>query len=532
MYIALLSVKVNIKGIHDALESAKKFYVGTCLECRDFVDSNLHDIVNVLMDLSVSDLDHNRDRFGCTDLDYVEKCIRFSLQLINADLRMNSPKINVKCRTLDALVLILNHENMYYNESPYDVLVEKIMVFQRINGFKNLSIYLNARSGTECFPDWHLVHLALEATRQGIHNLQHKQDVEVSFESLDNFCKVVMNMVEGIVIHMCRMKSEDMARIDVVVLSDTVLFMNSLSKTLTIVDPKARAKHLTFCQDITVTLFSTGSKEHIEFGNEMLHTLLQSIRHEDDVLKEDFAKWFLEKDIVKLAMGDDVFDESIDVSATPSSIAKLVKAIEFLEADITCNRVANLLSFALPTQTTSSSSKGAAVEQVTSRSDTFSPPLSFDDLPSAIEAAKLALESAKRWHAITFEMLNSAQKENSTAGGMVERARDYLASIEKNGSPNELDPMLTHEKNDSCKDLTPKEHRENLLNLKKLEKGKSSHDVTKMDFFSYYASNEREKSVRNISKSKSFKHNIELEKNISPTSVQTQHSRIKKKQKS
>ena len=75
-------VLVDCKLIHSALETAKKYYV-TSKEGREFVDKNLAAVTNMMLSQSPRDLSSEKDRLGQSENDYVEKGIRFALQLIN-----------------------------------------------------------------------------------------------------------------------------------------------------------------------------------------------------------------------------------------------------------------------------------------------------------------------------------------------------------------------------------------------------------------------------------------------------------------
>jgi hypothetical protein len=71
---------------------------------------------------------------------------------------------------------------------------------------------------------------------------------------------------------------------------------------------------------------------------------------------------------------------------------------------------------------------------ISSQSSSDAPPQSIapsNDGTSAIEAARLSLASAERWQESTTHMLLAAQKENDAATEMVEKARQYLKSLEE-----------------------------------------------------------------------------------------------------
>lgn len=93
-----------------ALESAKKYYA-TSMDCRTFVSDNLHPIVEILLYKSQQGLSSTKqDDLGLSEADYVQKAIRFALQLINADVKKNAHKFTIHCETLDVLALILSYQ--------------------------------------------------------------------------------------------------------------------------------------------------------------------------------------------------------------------------------------------------------------------------------------------------------------------------------------------------------------------------------------------------------------------------------------
>lgn len=104
--------------IHDALESAKQYYMSS-LVATEFVDNNLCKIVQMLLSLSTENLRCASHRVN------VERSIRFALQLVIQDLRMRAHKFTVKCPTVMALVPIFDHKEAYYgvnHESRMDKL--------------------------------------------------------------------------------------------------------------------------------------------------------------------------------------------------------------------------------------------------------------------------------------------------------------------------------------------------------------------------------------------------------------------------
>lgn len=140
------------------------------------------------------------------------------------------------------------------------------------------------------------------------------------------------------------------------------------------------------------------------------------VRKEHKGLKKDLAKWFLENNLIKLVIGAD-----IKCCADSSSVSNLAKAIDdLIDREALSNNTSNLFLSILPS--------------ISSQSSSDAPPQSIapsNDGTSAIEAARLSLASAERWQESTTQMLLAAQKENDAAAEMVEKARQYLKSLEE-----------------------------------------------------------------------------------------------------
>lgn len=113
------------------LASATKYYK-TNFECRNLLDNNLHSVVKILLHRSTAKKDvelYKRDKYGLTELDYIEKSIRFALRVINDDLKMSAPKITAKCKSLETLTLIFI--DVYYNKNR-SIRKDRLQTFQNI----------------------------------------------------------------------------------------------------------------------------------------------------------------------------------------------------------------------------------------------------------------------------------------------------------------------------------------------------------------------------------------------------------------
>ena len=138
------------------------------------------------------------------------------------------------------------------------------------------------------------------------------------------------------------------------------------------------------------------------------------VRKEHKNLKSNLAKWFLEKNIIKLVLGAD-----IDSSSDEESVAKLVEAIDaFVDMDVDSDKMTNIYLSILP----SISSSTPCLPQSTSKA--------FSNDILAIEAAKERVASAERWKDTTSKMLLSAKKEDDAALKILHEARQHLAGLE------------------------------------------------------------------------------------------------------
>ena len=221
-----------------------------------------------------------RDKFGLSEMDYVEKCLRFALQLIDEDLKLNCAKFGLECTTLETLGLILRfHDTMDEkdNEAQFShdssSRMDKILAFQRIKGFYHIAIYFNARCGTASFPDWILVHHVLKAALDGIVSLEYGRDG--SF--LDNFCTVATNMVGGVTKHLNSLTVDALVEVKVNHLWSVMLDLTNLSEVLGVGSFKTMPKYADFCQGIVHKLLSSKSEEHKEVGSTLLQRLILTI---------------------------------------------------------------------------------------------------------------------------------------------------------------------------------------------------------------------------------------------------------------
>jgi hypothetical protein len=145
------------------------------------------------------------------------------------------------------------------------------------------------------------------------------------------------------------------------------------------------------------------------------------VRKEHTALKMELARWFLEKNVLKLALGVDV-----STSADSSSIIKLSEAIDnFIDGGVASDQMTNMYAHILP----SISMAPPATSPRAQSDETHNKAVAL-----AVETARQNLAAAERWKETTSSMLRSAQKEDESATEMVEKARQYLAKLE--GSQN------------------------------------------------------------------------------------------------
>jgi hypothetical protein len=215
-----------------------------------------------------------------TESDYVDKSIRFVLQLVNEDLRMNAHKFSVQCQTIDALPPIFDYKNTYYQDSdePGDVRFDKLLVFQRIKGFYHLAIYFEIRANTPLFPDYILVHRSLVASCEGIIYLRlHKDSIGVTNEYLAKCRKESKSLAVAVVKHMNGMKCDNLAKVQVKKISTIVSDLKELHLEYALVDDKAMIEYFGFVKQMVLKLLSVRSVPHRQVGQDLLYFLIHTI---------------------------------------------------------------------------------------------------------------------------------------------------------------------------------------------------------------------------------------------------------------
>ena len=267
-------ISVDNKMICDALDTAKKYY-DTSTEGREFVEKNLAKVTEMLLSQSPRSLSVDRDRFGLTEHDYVEKGLRFAIQLANADLRMNGLKFTATLHTLDTLKRILDYKDIYYQENSPEVRMDKILVFQRIKGFYHLAIYFNARAKTSSFPEWELVHRTLTSSYEGI--VSRRLSNEDNNHLLTKFRNEAKNMAMGCMKHLKHMKEETFETLDASRLSTIIIDIKQLYLELALGDPKVLSEFFDFCKVVILQLLPRESLEYKQCGQNILYMLIENI---------------------------------------------------------------------------------------------------------------------------------------------------------------------------------------------------------------------------------------------------------------
>lgn len=259
--------------IHSALENAKKYYA-TSEQGRNFLDSNLTAITQILLSQSPRNLSMNKDELGHSDDDYIEKSLRLLLQFINDDLRTNALKPATKCKTtLDVLKLILDCRNVYYIENSPEIRMNKVLVvFHRMKGFYYLGIYFHARAKTRSFPGWEVVHRGLTACYEC---LVFKR-LEGSNEYV-KFCKEANNMTAGVMNHLHSIKKASFKDRDLLKISTVVKDIKQLHMEFALADPVAPLTYFDFCKSLIGRLLCTESRKYKQYGQKTLHELIQTL---------------------------------------------------------------------------------------------------------------------------------------------------------------------------------------------------------------------------------------------------------------
>lgn len=256
-----------IELIHDALESAKQYYSSSSVAI-EFIDNNLCKIVKMLLSLSAEDLKTATYRVN------VERSIRIALQLVNQDLRKKAHKFTVNCSTIEALVPIFDYKEAYYEVNPPSRM-DKILSFQRIKGYYQLSIYLSARCSTSLFPDWQFIHRVLVSSYQCITSLRDNDERK---DYLYKSRKESAEITRAVMKHMITLKLEALENVEVKKLSAVVLDLLTLSQEHAYADSKSMPEYISFCQDFIIKLLSVESPEHNQYGAELLHTLFRLVQ--------------------------------------------------------------------------------------------------------------------------------------------------------------------------------------------------------------------------------------------------------------
>ena len=219
-----------------------------------------------------------------TEEEYVDKSIRMALRIINQDLRINGSQPNMRCKTIGVLQNILDRSNAYYAEAdePEDVRFDKLLAFQRINGFRNLGVYFAARCNNDTiFPDdWNFVSLMLRSCYEGIVFLRLHLNDEVingSRELLRKHQEDSKTLVKTVMMHLTQLNPDNLANVSLKKLTKVLAAIKDLYLEYAMSDDDAMAEYFAFLQEMIIKLFSTTSIPHKQFGVDLLHTLIQSI---------------------------------------------------------------------------------------------------------------------------------------------------------------------------------------------------------------------------------------------------------------
>ena len=152
--------------------------------------------------------------------------------------------------------------------------MDKISVFQRIKGFYHLAVYINARANTTSFPEWELVHRALTAAYECI---VYKRMDGGGDGTVLKFCKEVSNMCVGVMKHLKSMKKETLEDQEIHKISTIVKDIKQLQFEFALADPQAPLDYFDFIKALVVLLLPAVSLEHKEYGQDMLHELIEMV---------------------------------------------------------------------------------------------------------------------------------------------------------------------------------------------------------------------------------------------------------------
>ena len=176
---------------------------------------------------------------------------------------------------------------------------------------------------------------------------------------------------------------------------------------------------------ICLNELQSGPAPTLEVGNDMIPIL-----EDHKALKEDFAKWFLMKNVAKLLLGED-----IHTSVSPASVAKLSESFDSLNGDMTSDAVADMLDSVLPSLVSESCSTDLLQTSPSLASDdvfscqTLQSSVSQDG-PASLEAAKQALVAAEILLETKSQIFIAAKKEKEDAEKLVVQAYKELAELE------------------------------------------------------------------------------------------------------
>ena len=245
--------------IHDSLDKSKQYYMSSSV-CKDFVDDNLCNIVRAILSLCWDDMNSADIRV------VVERSIRLALLLVNQDLQKNAHQFAVECKTLEALIPIFDRNEAYYEVNTTSRM-DKVLSFQRMRGFYQLSIYINARLHTSLFPGWKLIHRIFVASCQCIAALRNNEDKSHYLFKSRNESK---QMMHGVMNHLKKMNKSTIATTEVKYLSAVALDLVDLSQEHAFTDSNAMPTYIAFCKDFIVKLLTAQSSAHKKLGLEML----------------------------------------------------------------------------------------------------------------------------------------------------------------------------------------------------------------------------------------------------------------------
>lgn len=226
-----------------------------------------------------------------TEEEYVDKSVRMALRVVNHDLKTNGCIPGAECETIEALRDVLDRNNVYYQEAdePEDVWFDKLLAFQRINGFQNLGVYFRVRCGSSSdndddtaatFPDWNFVALTLRSSYEGIIFLRLHLNDEVINGSGDLLRKrreESVTLAKAVITHLTRLQQDILAYTSVKKLTKVLAAIKDVYLEYAMSNDDAMAEYFVFLREMIIKLFSAASISHNQFGLDTLHSLIQSI---------------------------------------------------------------------------------------------------------------------------------------------------------------------------------------------------------------------------------------------------------------